>query len=335
MDGIHRPSWLVRYGLRMGTALSIVIMSSVFTSSGALAQENCPPVSSTYQASSLPITIPAECNLRGALIQDYGLGVVVGPPDTGSYAQALTLSGVEIFGVVTGTDGTVYLREVGDEVATELAATTQLDVASSPAACDDGYYNLAGWHENDLHLWYFARGTTPPELTADDATSALRAGVTNITHSDNDCGLTDEVSATSNYGGSTGRRAEVDSLGNCASFFGTDGYNVVDFGKLPSDRLGQTCTWYWPISNEVAEADTRLNKVSPIFWTVTPASPSCSNQYDVEGVATHEWGHVYGLAHVSEADHGNLTMSTQNNGPCQASERTLGLGDVLGLRAIY
>jgi hypothetical protein len=43
---------------------------------------------------------------------------------------------------------------------------------------------------------------------------------------------------------------------------------------------------------------------------------------------------VFGLAHVSQATHPELTMSTQAF-PCQNEKVTLGLGDVRGLRTIY
>ena len=54
-----------------------------------------------------------------------------------------------------------------------------------------------------------------------------------------------------------------------------------------------------------------------------------------QGVQTHEYGHAFGMGHVSEADHGNLTMSTNINGAWSNFEASLGRGDVLGLRSLY
>lgn len=56
-------------------------------------------------------------------------------------------------------------------------------------------------------------------------------------------------------------------------------------------------------------------------------SNGCNGGYDIDGVTTHEWGHIYGLSHVAEDTHGYQTMSTAINGTCcQQSERTLAWG---------
>ncbi len=77
----------------------------------------------------------------------------------------------------------------------------------------------------------------------------------------------------------------------------------------------------------------RFNK--KLFSWTGAIAPSCKNRWSLEAVATHEMGHVFGLGHVPEETHGKLTMSPQLNGPCQAAEATLGLGDVAGLEQRY
>ncbi|WP_327729872.1 matrixin family metalloprotease [Streptomyces sp. NBC_00487] len=60
----------------------------------------------------------------------------------------------------------------------------------------------------------------------------------------------------------------------------------------------------------------------------------CSDKYDLRGVGTHEAGHVFGLDHVEGSDHSNLTMYPKL-GECTEKWRTLGYGDVRGLRSLY
>lgn len=62
---------------------------------------------------------------------------------------------------------------------------------------------------------------------------------------------------------------------------------------------------------------------------------SCRGRYDVESSMTHERGHTFGLGEASESRHGKLTMSSESNGTCQTSERSLGKGDAYGLNRKY
>jgi hypothetical protein len=73
---------------------------------------------------------------------------------------------------------------------------------------------------------------------------------------------------------------------------------------------------------------------SDIDWALS--EESCRRGEELlEATITHEFGHIFGLSHVSERTHGDLTMSPTSNGPCVADEITLGLGDVLGLEELY
>ena len=174
--------------------------------------------------------------------------------------------------------------------------------------------------------WLFKASTTPANLSRDAARRAIKSGASHITHAFNDCGRADNVSATSRFAGPTSVSPNIGSNSTCRD---PDGHNVIGFGDLLGSQLGLTCWWFR--GTTTVEADMKLNK-HDFNWTTTLAG--CTDQYLLQAVTTHEFGHVFGLGHVSEANHGNLTMSTAMFA-CDSSPSTLGLGDMLGLEARY
>ena len=66
------------------------------------------------------------------------------------------------------------------------------------------------------------------------------------------------------------------------------------------------------------------------FWSIG-GSPTT---FDVENVLSHEWGHVAGLDHTNAPKDGCLTMY-KFAGFGETQKRTLGLGDKLGMNALY
>ena len=64
------------------------------------------------------------------------------------------------------------------------------------------------------------------------------------------------------------------------------------------------------------------------------ATDGSSDKFDVENVASHEFGHVAGLGHDNPPKSGCLTMY-KFAGLGETQKRTLGLGDKLGMDALY
>lgn len=67
-------------------------------------------------------------------------------------------------------------------------------------------------------------------------------------------------------------------------------------------------------------------------WSVAVAGEA--GTFDVENVSAHEFGHVAGLGHVNGPKDGCLTMY-KFAGQGEVQKRTLGLGDKLGMNALY
>lgn len=64
------------------------------------------------------------------------------------------------------------------------------------------------------------------------------------------------------------------------------------------------------------------------------ANDGSSDKFDVENIASHELGHVAGLGHDNPPKSGCLTMY-KFAGLGETQKRTLGLGDKLGMDALY
>lgn len=268
----------------------------------------------------------------GELVELDTIAAVAPPPGTSVWSEILFDDGsTRQFMLHTTLAGEVVFEEMGGPPITHDDARSAGPEAQEPAldACSDDAYILEGWRWDTKLRWYFHAGTTPGELTADAAEAALKAGTSNITSSTNSCGLTDEVGASHEYLGRKSRSANINTSGNCTT---SDGVNMVSFGDLPSGVLATACVWF---SDGVAkEGDIQFNKAD-FAWTTSPGAAGCKNRWSLRAVMTHERGHTFGLDHVGEGTHGDLTMSPSLNGPCQDSESTLGEGDVKGLRALY
>jgi Matrixin len=254
-----------------------------------------------------------------------GIRVAVPRPGFSVGASALGADG-RTTELLVSTDATGHVSTSTDLPTASGAASPQAATAAALAACSDSKYKRTGTYWHSPFHWSFRAASTPTGLKQADVEATLKHAVGNITHERNDCGRSDNVSAQAFYDGRTTLGTHIGGDDSCRR---TDGHDVIAFGRLPSGTLAFTCWWY--TGNTTIEADTVINSA---VYSFALTLGTCSNDYMLESVATHEMGHVFGLGHVMDPKHANLTMSPKIN-ICQNSDATLGLGDMLGLESLY
>lgn len=108
-----------------------------------------------------------------------------------------------------------------------------------------------------------------------------------------------------------------------------DGVNQLEWENIGAgSTVAVTTTWSYRGSGQAVESDGQYNTYYP--WSTSGAS----NAMDVESVVQHEVGHTFGLNHPSGSGIECLTMYAYVNYGWTHG-RTLGDGDILGIKAIY
>jgi len=125
------------------------------------------------------------------------------------------------------------------------------------------------------------------------------------------------------YDGTTGRLPS--SLRNRI-----DGNNDVGWSSLARYRgaIAVAVVWYYPGTLEIAEADIIMN--TDLLWSSTGAPDA----YDVQNIATHEFGHFLMLGDLYDDSDSALTMYGYG-AEGETKKSTLGYGDEQGIQAIY
>ncbi|MDP8957507.1 MAG: M10 family metallopeptidase domain-containing protein [Actinomycetota bacterium] len=248
-----------------------------------------------------------------------GIGFTVPQAGVRVNAEAMLTNGQTI-------EVAVDSRADGSVVVHKGAEAEPVGMVSGVNPCADPTHSIAGPKWNKTYSWVFNAGSTPSIISASGAESALKTSVSRIVNGYNNCGQGDAISATHSYAGRTTSLPDISTSAACLSL---DRKSEMGFAALPSGMVGMTC--WWSLSGEIIEGDIMFNK--NIKWYLKKPR-RCSSRWSLHAAAAHEIGHLYGLNHVSEADHGSLTMSPKIMS-CQKSEVTLGLGDLKGLEALY
>jgi len=200
--------------------------------------------------------------------------------------------------------------------AAEAAASAGPVVhGAATSSCDDGGYLKSGeiW-PNHRYGW---RWTASTFGSNSNTLRAIELGAQAWDLTKDSCDFGDITTITPVYDGPTDLVAGAQ-----------DNVNTVDRGSMASFGCdgALACTAVWYQATGAVEADIRFS--DQVRWSTTGASGA----YDYRSVATHEFGHFIGLSDLHDSP--KLTMyyaaDTGSTGP-----RTLGRGDVLGLRKLY
>lgn len=298
----------------------------------AASADSCRSTTGTLTVERLPAGSDVEaCRAVGRIVEHDGLRLAVPEPGTVVGVEALGASGeAQVLQIEVSESGTISYP---DEVTVgQDALTASQKAAADPSACADVAYTT-----NDLRVpetgyeWWVGDGSMPGGLSKAAARKVFADALDNITGTSNSCGEDDVVDPGATYQGTTSAEANISSASTCTA---RDETSTWDGGNLRGDHLALTCWWATAVpkaANQLVEADVRFNTTDYEF-TNSPTS-SCTDQYDIRSIATHEAGHVFGLGHVG-AGHSQLTMYADTVA-CSTKTRTLGKGDVLGLAAIY
>jgi hypothetical protein len=168
------------------------------------------------------------------------------------------------------------------------------------------HFETARWHLSGPIVWRLNRATVPPSV----------AGSVNSVLSQ---------SFDTWFGGifsqgpdTNAKRAKLDKI------------NAILWKNMGRSTLGRTFIWFSRVTGEVVEVDTVFNKRLP--WAIFPDSPDCQSSphaYDLQNIATHEFGHWIGLEDLFGQEHRDLTMFAFSAGG-EVKKRSLGTGDISG-----
>jgi hypothetical protein len=180
---------------------------------------------------------------------------------------------------------------------------------------DSTNYELTGWHLPTAGItWKLNESTVPASVGA----SAARVAITNSFD--------------------TWTAADPDKVfdGGSTSVKTTrfDGTNAILWKRLSPSTIGVTYIWYYTSTGEVAEVDTAFN--GRYLWRIFSGTEDCSTDfdaYDVQNIATHEFGHWLGLDDLYGDDDQHLTMYGFGAGG-ELKKRSLGTGDDDGANAV-
>ncbi len=188
----------------------------------------------------------------------------------------------------------------------ELNVVVHYAIPPTDDSMTNNHYKLLRYHSYSI-INYYINPTNNYGLSQSAVVTAINNGVS--------AWDSQTSAAVFSYKGTTTRTAGV-----------RDGYNTISWGSYQAGVIAVTMSW--TSGKRVLEVDCLMNTY--YSWSLTAQA----GKMDVQDIMTHELGHFCGLADLyNNADYW-LTMYGYSN-YAETYKQTLGLGDILGLRAVY
>jgi hypothetical protein len=265
-----------------------------------------------------------------------GFGVLIPEPGATASLSVLRVSGAlpidevilhrDLSGHLAVKQGRVFhgSQTAKSEMGSAAQIGSSANALSSVLGCAnsaDYSYLFSSWTSG--YKWWY-RSTGSPSTAAQ---ARIQAGIQAMSAGLNRCGTTILNNSSMSYMGGSSYTLTNDSNGGCLGG-GDITHSEAGWGVLPNLTLATTCTIGVGIS---IDADIMFN--TAYSWFTGASTTGCSGAvYDLQGIATHEGGHAFGLAHVQPSTY--QVMKPQS-GFCETSQRQLGLGDATGMHALY
>lgn len=339
---------------RSVAALAVIAGAAGFAQSGVSAQETCPQQVAVTQLSTLSgdcagtvvtfadgveMTIPSAGQVvvgSGSSISvdgangDHVVGNFVGQ---GAVAERVAPSApAEAWGTPQARAAYAgFAADRAKQAAAQSVASSSADGSLVAAAtwnkCQDSVWSDANIGPAANMPWYLKGSSTSVYL------APIKRGGDYLTGNiSNPCGFDPtKIGRHAVYSGTTTRAVGINlSTGGCGT---NDNYNVVAFGLTKSGYLGWSCRWYGTFNpSTVIQGDIAFS--SSTSWAVNAGglNVNCSSgQRRLDDVAAHEFGHLFGLAHINTNFAG--VMRDPNSVYCAPSG--ISDGDYSGMVAKY
>ena len=231
-------------------------------------------------------------------------------------ALATTLATATVLGPAHAAAPTATLIDVhAIHAARNPAGPPSGGANCTNAGAASGTYALTGWAVQGNKTALFNTTTLPAGLSLSATLSALQSGYSVWSQASPAPTISVGTSVTSSLKPTANHQYEL------------------MFGKAGGTTLAVTYTWRW--STGEIESDTLFN-TSFAWGNLGAEGDGCyenaGNVYDVGNIATHEFGHTYGLDHPSGARFETMYAYGYSG---ETLKRSLASGDVAGANAVY